>query len=95
MDVNPNFYNLSLMTDADLDDVFSNPKEGVYFLPSRTGKGWFHQAVSKASALMFLRGDNVDGTLVAIGAGFAGILENHKYLGFLVRTQRDSKGDGH
>lgn len=82
----PNFYAVNLLTDADLDGIFDAPKQGVYFLPNRTGMGWFHKAIAKSHGMVFLRGE--DAVLLAIGADFDGILQRYANLGFYVRTER-------
>lgn len=89
VDIPTGFYNVSLLTDEDLDQIFENPKQGIYFLPGRSGKGWFHRAVAKSSAMVLLRADTQNSVLLAIGEPFAQVLEKHKYLGFLVRTHVD------
>ena len=85
----PGFYNVTLLTDEDLEGIFDAPKKGIYFLPARTGKGWFHRAVAKSAAMIFVRADTQSSVLIAVGDEFAKILENHKILGFYVRTRSD------
>ena len=89
MQATPGFYNVSLLNDADLEEIFDSPQQGIYFLPSRTGKGWFHRAVARSSAMMFVRADTQDSVLLSVGQEFAEVLQNHKILGFFVRTHRD------
>lgn len=79
-------------------------RNGIALVFARTDCGWFHNSVTKADAILFLKGriKFVDG-LGATGGGGAGngsmlvawgednvqVLQNMAELGFLVRTDND------
>lgn len=85
-----NFYHMELLADEDMATLFADnktPVPGIYIMPNRTNTNWFHLAITHASAMTFLRGDAH--VLFAFGEYYGKVLEDHKHVGFFVRTKRE------
>lgn len=84
-----NFFQMNLMSDEDMEALFCadevDLKAGIYAVANRTDKNWFHRATTMASAITFIRGENV--VLFAFGEKMAEVLSEHKHVGFFVRTK--------
>ena len=84
------FFRMELLTDEDMEQFMDQEEvaAGVYVVPNHTGKNWFHRLVNISSAMTFMRSEDV--VLFALGGTFAKALEDHKHLGFFVRTRQET-----
>lgn len=90
----PFFYDVTLLTDDDLNEIMANPKVGIYHVPARTHTNWFQLGVvRKAHGFMLVRGKPT--AMIAFGADFMQELTKYHQFGFLVRFHAETPGNRH
>lgn len=81
------FYWLQLLHDEELEEIFKNPKPGIYMVNQRTHTKWFDCAVNKAHAIVLVQGyDDFDKN-----AGVMALVIGAKFRDYVLSKKLPSK----